>query len=425
LGGCRDCLFASTPPIRSSRRSISAGTSRRPATTRARAASPPTRTPTNTIAYNSSGAPAAISDGTGTSSTLDTTLTYGGGTGNGGQVAPSSVQTPFSAPKHKAEKTHRTFYGYDSSGNLTSVNQDGEAGKPEAKLAYEPNGQVKESTDPDGNKTKYEYNEKHDLVEITPPSPLGATELTYDSIDRVHTVKDARGSTATYVYDGEDRVTNVEYSDGSSVSFKFDADGNTTERVDAKGFGEPYTGATYYEYDKLNRPILETTPTGKSTRYGYDYDGNLTSVEDAGGAVAYAYGSDDLLTSLTEPENSGHPFKFDYEAGDDNRESTTYPNGLLQCTKTDPGGRLTKLVVSNRPQNRTARARSPQARRSSTTACGTRSNSKKKAKKKRSTCQTSRKSSTTRRKTRRPTPTTRSIACSKPLPHQKPVGVRR
>jgi RHS repeat-associated protein len=306
--------------------------------------------PTNTIAYNASGAPTEFSYATGTSSTLNTSLAYGGGTGNGGQVEPSSIKTPFSAPKQKAEKTHLTFYGYDTNGNLTSVNQDGEAGKPEVKLVYNPKGQLETSTDPNGNVTKYKYNETtHDLVKIEPPSPvgmpLGATELTYDAIDRVHTVKDGRGNTATYTYDGEDRVTKVEYSDGSSVSFKFDADGNATERTDAKGFGEPYTGLTLYEYDKLNRPTLETTPTGKSTRYAYDYEGNLTSLEDSGKAVTYAYGSDDVLTSLTEPENSAHPFKFGYEAHTDNRESTTYPNGLLQCTKTDPGGRLTKLLV--------------------------------------------------------------------------------
>ncbi len=304
----------------------------------------------NELAYNASGAPTKLSDGTGTSSTLDTTLSYGGGTGNGGQVEPSAVQTPYSASKQKAEKTHRTFYGYDEHGNLASVNQDSEAGKPEVKLAHNAQGQVTESTDPNGNVTKYKYSEasgheKGDLLKIEPPSPLGSTELTYDSLDRVHAVKDGRGNTATYTYDGEDRLTKVEYSDGSTVSFKFDADGNTTERVDAKSFGEPYTGATLYEYDKLNRPTLETTPSAKTMRYGYDYDGNLTSVEDKGGTVSYAYGSDDLLTSLVEPENSAHPFKFGYEAGVDNRESTTYPNGLLQCTKTDPGGRLTKLVV--------------------------------------------------------------------------------
>jgi RHS repeat-associated protein len=129
------------------------------------------------------------------------------------------------------------------------------------------------------------------------------------------------------------------------VSFKYDADGNTTERVDAKIFGEPYTGATLYEYDKLNRPTLETTPTGKSTTYEYDYDGNLTGLKNTGGTVSYSYGPDDVLGTLIEPGNSSHPFKFGYETGDDNPESTSYPNGILQCTKTDAGGRLISFKV--------------------------------------------------------------------------------
>jgi RHS repeat-associated protein len=306
----------------------------------------------NEIVYNTSGAPTQITEGTGSSSSLVTTLNYTG-SGNGGLVQPSSVQTPFSAAGQKGSstKTHKTFYAYDEHGNLASAGQDKESGaENEVKLTYNAQGQVASSTDPDGNVTKYKYSEvagheKGDLLKVEPPSPLGATELTYDALDRVHSSKDGRSNTATYTYDGEDRVTKVEYSDGSSVSFKFDADGNTTERVDAKSFGEPYTGATLYEYDKLNRPTLETTPTAKSTTYGYDYDGNLTSLKDAGGTVSYAYGSDDLLTSLTEPENSAHPFKFGYEAGVDNRESTSFPNGLLQCQKYDPVGRLKSFVV--------------------------------------------------------------------------------
>jgi RHS repeat-associated protein len=298
---------------------------------------------TNTIAYEPSGAVKEVTTGTTGTSSLRATFAYGGGS----EVLPSSAQTPFSAPKQKSESTHQTFYGYDSSGNLSSVRQDhateSEA-KAEAKLVHNSKGQVEESVDANKHKTTYTYTEGN-LTKITPESPLGATTLTYDAVGRVHTVEDGRKNIATYTYDGEDRVTKVEYSDGSYVTFKYDADGNTVERVDAKSFGEPYTGAALYEYDKLNRPILETTPTGKSIRYGYDYDGNLTSLEDKGGTVSYSYGPDDVLTGLTEPENSSHPFKFGYEKGDDNRESTSYPNGLLQCTKTDPAGRLTKFMV--------------------------------------------------------------------------------
>lgn len=295
----------------------------------------------NTIAYNSNGAVEKIIDGTGESSSLTTNFNYSG-TASYSKVEPSSIKTPFSA-SGQSGTSHSTFIGYDANGNVENVHQGSATGSPSVALVHNTLGQVTESTDGDGNKTKYEYNTKHDLIKITPPSPLGATELTYDAIDRVKTVKDGRGITATYTYDGEDRVTKVEYSDGSSVSFEYDADGNTIKRTDAAGFGEPYTGVTSYEYDKLNRPTLETTPTAKSTTYEYDYDGNLTSLKDTGGTVAYTYGPDDVLSTLSEPGNSAHPFKFGYEAGDDNRESTLYPNGILQCSKTDPAGRSTSL----------------------------------------------------------------------------------
>ena len=272
---------------------------------------------------------------------MTTNFNYSG-TASYSKVEPSSIKTPFSA-SGQSGTGHSTFIGYDANGNVENVHQGSATGSPSVALVHNTLGQVTESTDGDGNKTKYEYNTKHDLIKITPPSPLGATELTYDAIDRVKTVKDGRGITATYTYDGEDRVTKVEYSDGSSVSFEYDADGNTIKRTDAAGFGEPYTGVTSYEYDKLNRPTLETTPTAKSTTYEYDYDRNLTSLKDTGGTVAYTYGPDDVLSTLTEPGNSAHPFKFGYETGDDNRESTLYPNGILQCSKTDPAGRLTSL----------------------------------------------------------------------------------
>jgi RHS repeat-associated protein len=294
----------------------------------------------NKIAYTSNGAVEKIVDGTGEGTSLTTNFNYTG-SGTYSKVEPSSIQTPFSEGKQKSPE-HTTFYGYNTDGDLTSVNQGAEKeGHPELKIERNSLGQPTESTDGNGNKTKYEYNTKHDLIKITPPSPLGVTELTYDTIDRVHTVKDGRGITATYTYNGEDQVTKVEYSDGSNVSFEYDADGNTIKRTDAGGFGEPYTGVTSYEYDKLNRPTLETTPSAKSTTYEYDYDGNLTSLKDTGGTVSYTYGPDDVLSTATEPGNSGHPFKFGYETGDDNPESTLYPNGILECTKTDPVGRLT------------------------------------------------------------------------------------
>jgi RHS repeat-associated protein len=295
----------------------------------------------NTISYAANGAVEKIVEGTGESTSLSTTFNYSGSEPYSG-VEPSSVQTPRSHGTQSAAE-HTTNYGYDEHGNVSTIKQ-GSTG-PEAKITRNGLGQPTKSYDGDGHETEYKYNASKDLEKIVPPAPLGSTELTYDSIDRVHTVKDGRGNTETYTYDGEDRVTKVEYSDGSSVSFEYDANGNVIKRTDAGGFGEPYTGVTTYEYDKLNRPTLETLPSGKSNTYAYDYDGNLTSVKDAGGTVSYTYGPDDLLASMTDPSNSAHPYKFGYDTGDDNRQSIKYPNGMLACYKTDAAGRTTSLRV--------------------------------------------------------------------------------
>jgi RHS repeat-associated protein len=290
----------------------------------------------NKLTYNSSGALMEVVQGTSATTSLKDIFNYG--TEGFAKVEPSSARTPFSASKQKEEQ-HTTFYGYDTAGNLASIKQ-GTAVTPELNLTSNALGQPTSAVDGNGNETKLEYNTGHDLVKIVTPAPLGVTELTYDSINRLRTVKDGRGITSTYTYDGEDRVTRVEYSDGTSVSFEFDANGNTLKRTDASGFGEPYTGVTSYEYDKLNRPALETTPTAKTSTYTYDYDGNLVMVKDTGGTSSYAYGPDDVLTNISEPENASRPFKFGYETGNDNRESTLYPNGMMQCSKTDAAGRL-------------------------------------------------------------------------------------
>jgi RHS repeat-associated protein len=292
----------------------------------------------STVAYAENGAVEKVIEGTAENHSLETIYNYTGGFGG---VEPGSVQTPRSKASQKSSE-HTTTYGYDTHGNVTSSSQGGS----ETKTTYNSLGQPEKSIDGDGHEIKYEYGAtSHDLTKITPPSPLGVTEITYDSLDRVHTVKDGRGNAATYKYDGEDRVTEVEYSDGSNVKFEYDANGNVLKRTDASGFGEPYTGLTSYEYDHLNRPTLETTPTAKTITYGYDYDGNLTSLKDAGGTVSYSYGSDDLLTSMTDPSNSTHPYKFGYASEDDERQSIKYPNGMWACYTHDAAGRLTGLRV--------------------------------------------------------------------------------
>ncbi len=296
----------------------------------------------NTITYNSNRAIEKIVSGTGEGTSLTTNFKYPGN-GPDGEFEPESIETPYSSSSQSGTQ-HTTFFGYDEHGNLETEHEGGPTGSPSLSMEHNAKGQLTASLDGDKNTTKYEYNTANELSKIIPASTaIGDTELSYDTDGRVHSVKDGRGITATYSYDGEDRTTKVEYSDGSSVSFEYDADGNVLNRTDAKGFGEPYTGVTTYEYDKLNRPISELTPSGKTSAYEYDYDSNLTALKDGGGTVSYTYGSDDVLKTIVEPENTSHPYTYTYQSGDDERQSLTYPNGLLACYENDAAGRPTGL----------------------------------------------------------------------------------
>jgi RHS repeat-associated protein len=102
----------------------------------------------------------------------------------------------------------------------------------------------------------------------------------------------------------------------------YDANGNQAARSDATATA---SGTTTFSYDALNRLTRESLPDASSTTYTYDGLGNLSSLTDPGGRLAYTYNAVNLLTSVTEP--SGARTSFSYDAAD-NRTATTYPNGV-------------------------------------------------------------------------------------------------
>lgn len=223
---------------------------------------------------------------------------------------------------------NQSSYGYDSKGNLTDVT-DALASQNNIHITPNVNGTTASIRDANGSgTTTYGYTGGN-LTSVTPPSPLGAESYTYDSVSRVRVATDGRGKTATYTYDPIDRATNIAYSDGSSVAYGFDENGNMTSRTDA-------TGQATYVYDKLNRLITENFPGAKTNNYTYDNAGNLKTLQDAGGTTTYNYGASNLLDSMQAPGDSAAT-TFVYN-DDDQRTTTTYPNGVVMTATYEDGG---------------------------------------------------------------------------------------
>jgi YD repeat-containing protein len=314
-----------------------------------------------TVSYNSSGQQTKITSDWGPSAIRAGATAYGS---NG--FISSYTQTGTDAT------THTVSYGYDSSGNLTSI------------------------TDPDGNVYTFGYDSSHDLTSITTPTtstdpsgPNDVTSFTYDSSHRVTSItrllaQKGSNNTATtrlsyvsstetqvadpntdqtqpvanvpnttYTLDSQQRVTKVTDQAGNSRSVSYnsfndvatytDALGNVSANTYGANSGESLTNAAspmgasasfaYANAPTTTNPTANfqasssTDPQGNATAYTYSGAGNLASAKNALAAVSsVAYNSDGTVHSSTDPMNGTNSTTYAYNA-DHQLTTVTPPTG--------------------------------------------------------------------------------------------------
>jgi RHS repeat-associated protein len=266
---------------------------------------------------------------------------------------------PFAPTMNSDTNGSRFNYAYDSNGSLcaksegtvtTTLNCTGGSGQGQNQLTFQHDskGQILSATDANGHSTSYSYDSgaTHNLIQITPPSPLGTNTFSYDSANRVSTVTDGKSQTITYSYDNLDRVTSIVYKNSSGVtydtmSYSYDDDGNLHTRLDA-------TGTETFGYDKLNRLTSDQKPSGTTVAYSYDDANRLASVDDSGTGgqtVSYAYDAANRVTSITEPGSKTTTYSYQDAPTVTNPTVTiTYPNSASVLSSFDTSGRLLSIV---------------------------------------------------------------------------------
>ena len=256
-----------------------------------------------------------------------------------------------------------TTYIYDGDGNLTkttapptanggssqvTVDSYNSAGRPSSETTgfgtsvaatvsycYDPNGDQTSVVYPDGNtsgvaqcetsypwvvsasanptqasyQTTSSYDSAGELVSTTAPAtaaaPSGATTTsTYDPVGNTLTRTDPNGITTTWTYTPLNATASASYSGSSahSVTYAYDAHGSKTSMSDA-------TGTSSYLYDPFGELTSTTNGAGQTTGYGYDADGNTTTLTYPLPAAAtwattntvnYGYDHADQLNSVTD-----------------------------------------------------------------------------------------------------------------------------
>jgi RHS repeat-associated protein len=238
-----------------------------------------------------------------------------------------------------------TDYGYDPTGDITTIvnpmgartsyryNRYGEVtwtklpGQPPSRNAYDSHGNLRLSESPLGELTTY-YLNPVDPSEVTASVSLaGRTDYSYD----------AQGDLAT---------TSVLPRRGTvdTTSYAYNADGNVSCQITPGGFNAhltcPQPGAPH-------RP--------GTTTYGYDGDGELTSVTDAAGhATSYAYDLDGDISKIIEPDRP-KPTVVTYRYNTMGEQVSERRNGILiasatydqrgdQLTQSDGAGHTTRYA---------------------------------------------------------------------------------
>jgi RHS repeat-associated protein len=249
----------------------------------------------------------------------------------------SSAAHPYQPTAETNPQGNTLEYSYDTAGNVTAIT-NALASQNTHTLARNATGTLASVTNALGNVTGYGYDVAGNLTRLTPPSPLGEEQRTYDGLSRPTSHTDGAGRTTRWTYDALDRVTSTTFADGSQITYSYDHDGLRTGSTDG-------TASTRAAYDALGRPIEETRQNGKTNRYAYDAVGNITTLTDERGTVSYAYDPNNRLASVTEPGGAQTTFGYDAEG---RRTSTAFPNGVTESRTYTASGQLA-LVIAKQP----------------------------------------------------------------------------
>jgi RHS repeat-associated protein len=266
-----------------------------------------------------------------------------------------------------------TFDIYDAAGNLTDVWQPpvadalngGAMTSPHTHYDYDASGNEIDQIDAKDNETLCAYDENGNMISETLPD--GQIETwSYTAFGQELTHTDFKGQTEAFVYDdsttGDGRlVGEYFFASGATV---FNANG-TVDTANASQstvytynpLGQEQTvtddsGTTTYSYDAFGNITQEQTPEG-TINYVYDpATGNHTETYTSSTEIFYGYDAQGQLTSVTVDELNGTMIQtplvttYTYDAAG-NLISETDPDGVITTYGYDDENRLLSEVQKN------------------------------------------------------------------------------
>lgn len=190
---------------------------------------------------------------------------------------------------------------------------------------YDTAGQLVRMVDPSGKAVAL-HNDRFGNVDGISDGSGYATKLSYDTWGlRMTAETDARGNTRRYEYDGNDRVVGILNPDGSGTRFGFDPEGRL-QTIDRNGTitryirnprgrvrerSGPLADTVRFDYDRNNRLINRTDALNRHTRFAYDPASRLTKLTNRlGSTVEFVHDNEGNLIRITD--ENGNATRYGY-----------------------------------------------------------------------------------------------------------------
>lgn len=221
-------------------------------------------------------------------------------------------------------------FAYDKVNNLTQVT---DARSENWGSAWDALNRIVSETDPEAATVEYAYAPNNAVTEfedgrdlatnrvvdgfgltIFEASPdAGDTTYWYDAADRLTQKTDGDGQTTQLTYDASDRVLTQTFAGavGETLTFSYDATAGGNHGVGRLTGVTDASGSTSRAYDAQGRLVQNNRVIqGESyaLAYGYDDNGEVTSITlPSGHIITYARDDDGLVTGVTAQESGAGP----------------------------------------------------------------------------------------------------------------------
>lgn len=231
----------------------------------------------------------------------------------------------------RADVADITTFDYDAQGNL--IRATNALGQVTEITAHDAHGRPSTFIDPNGTVTQLSYDARGRMLSRTVDGQT--TTFTYDKAGNLTRTTLPNGAFLRNAYDAAHRLLAVEDNLGNRIEYTLDPMGNRIQE-DVKDPQGTLTRTLTRTYNPLNRLIQTTGGAGQVTTFGYDTNGNQTTItvdpnslnqvttqtydalnrlqsttDAAQGLTLYAYDARDNLISVTDPTGLTTTYAYD------------------------------------------------------------------------------------------------------------------